>query len=193
MDVAPVMVKFFVEDGSRFDLGEIIPIFHDWIRNHRLDELLIDVADYRHVYQGPGVMLACHGGFYSMDQFEGRLGLQYTRKEDHHGPPERPLETAFRAALLACTKLEEEASLRGRIKFRGDEVLFRVNDRLRAPNTPATFSAVRGELEALTARLYAGKSATVSRRTNPAELFGVEIKSDTPIDASTLLQRLQPG
>jgi hypothetical protein len=191
LDAEQLMVKFYVEDPSRLDLGELIPIFHDWIRNHRLDELLIDVADYRHVHDGPGVILVCSGAIYGMDQGDGRLGLLYTRKHMASGPPESRIEAAFRAALTACVKLEEEPSLKGRIKFRGNEASFRLIDRLNAPNTPETLAAIRPELEGFLNRLYAGSQVKLTHRSDPRQMFTVDIAASGPFDVSSLLGRLR--
>jgi hypothetical protein len=57
VDIQQLAIKVFARPGS-FDQGALIPIFHNWIRERRLgDVVLIDVADYRHVPEGPGVML----------------------------------------------------------------------------------------------------------------------------------------
>ena len=52
---------------SGVELEEFIPVFHDWIQTQQLAELLIDVADYRHVPHGPGVVLVAHDAHYAMD------------------------------------------------------------------------------------------------------------------------------
>ena len=49
-------------------------VFHQWIRDSVCPEMLIDVADYRHVPAGPGVMLIGHEANYSLDNRENRLG-----------------------------------------------------------------------------------------------------------------------
>ena len=64
-------------------------MFHDWIQNQRLDELLIDVVDYRHVHDGPGVILIAHDAHYAFDTSEGRLGLLYSRRPRDPSHPER--------------------------------------------------------------------------------------------------------
>ena len=49
-----VNVKLLAGDPADVDLEPLIPIFHDWIRDRVFEELLLDVADYRHVPEGPG-------------------------------------------------------------------------------------------------------------------------------------------
>ena len=44
--------------GDKVELEKLVPVFNEWILNKKIDdELLIDVADYAHVPQGPGVVL----------------------------------------------------------------------------------------------------------------------------------------
>ena len=59
---------------------QLIPVFHRWIREQAMPELLIDVADYSHVPAGPGVMVIGHEANYSVDNRENRLGLLYNRR-----------------------------------------------------------------------------------------------------------------
>ena len=41
-------------------------------REHAFDELMIDVADYKHVKHGPGVVLVGDANDYYLDEGEGR-------------------------------------------------------------------------------------------------------------------------
>src|SRR5205807_2486817 len=78
IELQHINVKLLLEGGD--DLDPVIPIFHSWIQNQPFGELLIDVADYRHVHHGPGIVLIGHEADYSLDQTDGRLGLRYNRK-----------------------------------------------------------------------------------------------------------------
>ena len=54
-------IKFFAVDSVELAPRDFIPIFHEWIKSRRLeDEVMIDVADYSHVPDGPGVILVGH-------------------------------------------------------------------------------------------------------------------------------------
>jgi hypothetical protein len=165
----------------------VIPVFHRWIKDRVLPELVIDVANYGHVPEGPGVVLIGHGSDYFMDEGEGRLGLLNSRKRS--GPPagER-LSDLARRALHAAALLEKEPALGGRLTFATSELLIRVNDRLAAPNTDATFAAVKGELEALGQRLFAS-TFELTRVGGPKELFAVRFKSTASASLATLLER----
>ena len=69
-------VKFYVEDDSSLGAHEFVPVFHSWIQNHAVPEhMLIDVADYAHVHNGPGTLLVAHEANFYTDRIDGRLGL----------------------------------------------------------------------------------------------------------------------
>src|SRR5438067_13460223 len=111
-----VRVKIFACEPVSIDLGDAIPVFHRWIQDRACPELLIDVADYRHVPDGPGVMLIGHEANYSLDNTKGRLGLLYNRKRAG-GEAQENLRQAFDAAVAACQLLELEPAFAGRLKF----------------------------------------------------------------------------
>src|SRR4029077_10076795 len=67
MELQHVNVKLIVRTPEEVDLEPLIPIFHGWIQGRVCDELLLDIADYRHVPAGPGVVLIGHEADYSVD------------------------------------------------------------------------------------------------------------------------------
>src|SRR5207249_7021802 len=133
--------------------------------------LVIDVANYAHVPEGPGVVLIGHGSDYFMDQGGGRLGLLHNRKRAGAPPAER-LNDLARRTLHVAALLEKDPALSAKLRFAPNELLFRINDRLAAPNTDATLAAVRPELEELGNRLFAGRFE-LARAGGPKDLFAV--------------------
>ncbi|MBW1832016.1 MAG: hypothetical protein JRJ10_10020, partial [Deltaproteobacteria bacterium] len=72
MQATKFQVKLYARAGE-IELGKLIPVFHEWIRAKKItDELLIDVADYAHVPQGPGVVLIGHQSDYYLDVADNR-------------------------------------------------------------------------------------------------------------------------
>jgi hypothetical protein len=121
-------VKIEMAEGAAVDLRALIPVFHRWIQQQGLPgHMLIDVHDYSHVHNGPGILLVAHEGNFSLDGSDGRPGLAYERKQ----PAADPLETCVESARAACRLLEAEG-----LRFRADELVVFANDRLLAPNTP---------------------------------------------------------
>ena len=80
MNVQHINIKLFIENPETLNLAEYSAVFNSWIQEQRFDELLIDVADYLHVHNGPGIMLIGYEADYSLDNRAGRLGLLYNRK-----------------------------------------------------------------------------------------------------------------
>jgi hypothetical protein len=179
-----LQVKLFI-DGDCPEADRFIRVFHDWIKHHRLPELLIDVANYAHVPKGPGVALIGNDSDYFIDDADGRPGLLHSRKREVP-PPEARLGDAFRRALNAAVLLEK--AFEGKLRFRTDEVLFRINDRLLAPSGEATFAEVRPELDAYCGKLF-GNGHKLALAGRPKELFQVKITAETRVDLATLLDR----
>ena len=103
MNLQRIQVKYFVKNPDVVDLPAIVPIFHTWIQKASLEGLLIDVADYKHVHEGPGIVLIGHEGDYAMDMGSGRPGLLYIRKrkEKINGDLREQLRSSIRLALIA--------------------------------------------------------------------------------------------
>ncbi len=179
-----LQLKVFT-DGARPDLEAFIPVFHDWIKHHRLDEMLIDVANYAHVPKGPGVALIGHESDYYVDDTDGRPGLLYSRKREAPAPGER-LRDAFRRALGAAAMLEQ--AFPGKLRFRTDEFLFRINDRLAAPNVESTFAELRPELDTFGGKLFGAVKLSLVGK--PRQLFSVKIATDGKLGLRALLDRL---
>jgi hypothetical protein len=186
-------VKLYAADPADLEPRAFVPVFHQWIQTRRLeDELLIDVADYSHVHQGPGVLLIAHGAQYSLDQGGGRLGLLYSRKRRTTGDPELRVRAAFRSALRACRLLEEDASSLGKLRFRTDEALFKIHNKLLAPNTPESFQSVKGDIERFLVGFYGGAGEIIVEPTgSPKEPFGARIRVSGAPDLETLLSRVE--
>jgi hypothetical protein len=164
-----INLKVFIPDAEAFDLADAIPVFHQWVRDGVCPEMLIDVADYRHVSAGPGVLLIGHEANYSFDNRENRLGLLYNRKATLNGTFQSRLAQAHRAAIEACDRLEQEAPFRGKLKFDRNALEVFINDRLLAPNNDETWQALRPELE----KFFGG--STIQRTGEPRDLFRVAI------------------
>lgn len=85
--------------------------------------------------------------------------------------------------------LENEPALAGKVRFSTGELLFRINDRLLAPNGEATFASLRPELEELGRRIFAGPFE-LTRAGGPKDLFAVRMTSPKLDPLATLLERV---
>src|SRR5215216_236464 len=186
MNIQHVNIKFYLENPETVNLADYASIFNTWIQKQRLEELLIDVADYLHVHNGPGIMLIGHEADYSLDNRAGRLGLLYNRKEQLEGTTEEKLVQATRSALTVAQILENENGL----KFNGSEVQVIINDRLLVPNTIETLAALEPELKSFFNQLYGGTEYSLSHKSDPRERFTIQVKTESRFDIDILFKNL---
>ena len=186
MNLQHINIKFYLEKPESVDLADYGTVFNSWIQEQRLEELLIDVADYLHVHNGPGIMLIGHEADYSLDNRAGRLGLLYNRKAQVEGTNQEKLTQALHAALTAAQILEQENGL----KFNGSEVQVLINDRLLVPNTAETFNALEPDLKIFLDRLYVGANYVLMHNADPRERFTIDVKVGSSFAVDTLLKNL---
>jgi hypothetical protein len=191
MELRKFCVKFFAEDPAAVKLDAFIPVYHRWIQQQSVEGQLVDVADYGHLPQGPGVLLVAHEADYCMDAMEGPLGLLYNRKISAGGRLSDRLASGLRAALVACVKLENEPEFQGKLRFKAGRALFIANDRLNAPNTEEAFRSLRSDLGAALAKVYPSIAEPRRISSDPRSRLTVEVSSLEPVrDVASLLSRL---
>lgn len=190
MDLYKVNVKFYLQDGQDLEPEDWFGTFNTWVPDTP-DEVLVDVADYSHVHQGPVTLLVGHEANYSIDNTDGELGLLYNRKQPLDGDLSGRLHTVFRNALKACRRLEADPTIGDRVRFRGNTALLMLNDRLHAPNTEETLATLRPGLEGLLAALYAGANVRLRRNPDPKQRFALNIQAEGDWDIATLLKNLE--
>ncbi len=191
MELQHINAKLLVEDPAAVDLERLIPIFHRWIQDQNREELLLDVADYRHVDAGPGVILIGHEANFSVDNTDHRLGVRYNRKGASGGSNQDRLRQATRAALLACQELEADPSLEGKLRFNGRDIELSINDRLIAPNQAAAREALEPELREFFRKLFAETEYSLaSENGDPRRLFSVSARSTEAFTTKQLLAHL---
>jgi hypothetical protein len=184
-----LQIKFFARPNAAFDVEAVVPVFHRFIREHAFDELMIDVADYKHVHHGPGVALVGDANDYFLDEGEGRPGLLFSRKR-HGSGPEGRLREGFARTLKACTLLEAAPELGGKLAFATDEILIRLPDRLRAPNDDPSFAEVSSEVSALLDKLYGAGQYAIERGAPNPEPLSLRVKTKTAPTLAALLTTL---
>ena len=179
MNIQHVNIKFFVESDFTIDLERLIEVFHGWVAEQSTTELLIDVADYRHVPDGPAVVLIGHEADYVLDKTDGRPGLLYNRKAACDGTNNDKLRQSVAAALQACEKLEQ---LFPGLSFSRTQFELRINDRALAPNEQPTYDAFQPLLEEFVTTVL-GQASFTSERHNAdrRKLFGLSVELDSPV------------
>ena len=143
MSLLRVSISLHLSDPG-VDPESFVPVFHDWIRRSAVEGLLIDVARYAHVHNGPGIMLVGHEGDYSIELSEGRPALRYTQKRAVPDAPRDAVALVLRRLLGAAA---QAAAVPGGAVATG-ELVVEIRDRLTAPNSPDTLASLGPEIAA---------------------------------------------
>ena len=184
-----LQLKLYLElppSGPHFEVEALIPVFHRVIREQLIKELLIDVVDYSHVPDGPGVVLIGHAADYYVGALDGAYGLVYSLKRGTAAAETR-LEASLRRLINAARVLEQEGGLK--LHFKTNELSLRLTDRLHAPNDDATFASTKPEVEALFARVY-GAAPSIERLPATKEPLGFRIHASSAPSLEALLEKL---
>ncbi len=171
MDIQHFRVKLFAAPDSHPHLHDAIPVFHRWIQNKTLPEMMIDVSDYEHVPSGPGIILVCHEAIYGLD----KLGLLYNRRTALNGSVEDRLRQAVGAAESAASLLEKEAEFSGKLRFDRNSWEVAVNDRMLAPNTEATWKSLEPVIRTVFDKVIGSGKYQLKHHADPRELFRVTV------------------
>ncbi len=188
-DLQRLNIKFYLEDETSVSPEEVFRIFNRWISEPR-DEVLIDVADYTHIPNGPQTLLVGHESDYSLDNTDGRMGLRYGRKRPVDGDARQCLRAALSAALNACQRLEEAPEVEGRVQFRGAELQMSVFDRLGSPNSAQTLEALREDLLAVLSEIYGEAQISLTRDEDERQCLTMQIQAQGDFSVASMKQAL---
>jgi hypothetical protein len=160
-------VKLYLDDVGDIAPADAIPVFHDWIRRAAVPGMLVDVADYSHVKDGPGVILIGHDLDYALDLGEGRPGVLCRWKRGAEETAADRLAAALDGALKAATELEAAGEFATAPHVDRGHALVSVEDRMAAPNTPESLDALRPAVDEAVARITGAPPLSVSQAGEP--------------------------
>jgi hypothetical protein len=151
--------------------------------------MLVDVTEYTHVHQGPGVVLIAHEANYGLDEESGKRGFLYTQKRPVEKSSQEHLATAFRRVLQGCRLLEKDPALNG-LKFDTGHFQIFVNDRAEAPFTSESLGALETDLNPFLNSFLGGESFQLIPEKDPQKRVGYEVKTSKSESLETLSDRL---
>ena len=153
-----IAAKFPLADPAGVDVPGLIPLFHRWIqRGDLLPGLTIDVADYSHVPDGPGVLLIGHEWDRALDQGDGVPGVLSVAKRGLTGDVTARVGAVVADALRTAALLAGPEGVGAGAAIRLDVVEVTLFDRLRAPNVPEAHEAFGPLVAAALAPLNGGE------------------------------------
>ena len=154
MELQKFGVKLFLETNGSHSSKEFIPVFHTWIQEKVVeDHLLIDVADYSHIPDGPGVMLIAHEGHFSLDQEKCQPGIMYMRRAKMGGDFKERFNQVLSTTIKAANQLRNN-DITNNVDFISNLFRFIANDRLYAENTIDNQNLYKEEIQKLLDQIY---------------------------------------
>jgi hypothetical protein len=183
-------IKLFVapDPTAPVALEPFTPLFHEFIQKASVPGLLVDVADYAHVPNGPGIILIGHDVEYGIDSVGGRTGLLVVRK----GCGQASLAEATRDTLaraFACAKAIEDDGRTG-IVLSPSTIELQALDRLAAPNQAGTFQLMREETGPVFEQILGDCSIERTHEDDPRKSAALVVRSSADLDHASLLARL---
>jgi hypothetical protein len=184
-----IAIKLFTtpDPTTAVDLEPFTPLFHEFIQKASVPGLLVDVADYAHVPNGPGIILIGHDVDYGLDSVGGHAGLLVVRKR--YGVA--GLADILRDTLakgFACAKAIEDDGRTG-VRFSPTTIELQILDRLAAPNDAETYETLRAEVEPVFAQLYGNCSIERSSGDDPRKPASLVARAAENVDYAGLLAK----
>jgi hypothetical protein len=182
MDLYKLGIKIYFANPQAIKARDCVPLFHKLIQGQKIaGHLLIDVHDYAHVQNGPGILLVAHEGNFSIDDTDGRPGVVYYRKQPLDGDVSQRLEAILRAVLEAARLIESEPTLKG-WTIKRDELAVFSNDRLLAPNTAEARAAFEPLVARFAARAWPQADVRIEHGSgDPRERLTFALQSSKPL------------
>jgi len=164
-NVRRVCAKLYADGAEGINDDVFVALFHEWIQRRALPGVLIDVADYTHVPDGPGVILVGHATTFALDRGDGRFGLLAQRRRPD-SDARSAIASVVRELLEVATRLESDERLEGALVFDRSVVRVEINDRLHAQNSDASFEALAPIARDVIAETLGGSAVAVERVEN---------------------------
>ena len=184
-----LQIKLFtIQDG--IDKDDLINQFHSWIQKDLVDEITIDVADYSHVPDGPGILLVTHEADYAFDWCDGP-GIRYVRKKDLPETLPQAVLQSYKQVLKAAIRLESE--LGQATRFDPTIVEITLLDRRLYPNRPyADPDPVLPELIEIFTSLFEEEDATHKRASQDLRYpYSVRIRVPHALGLEAILRNVE--
>ncbi len=182
MNPLRVSLRFPVTDAPE-DLQPALPAFHRFIQRGLVEGALLDVADYRHVPRGPGVMLIAHDVDYGITHD----AFTVVRKRSTSDTAATQVTDLLRMALGFMEEIAADHDLD--VSFDPARFTVRVHDRALGARDEVA-EQLQPELEPLAAELYGDQAKlAVVVSDDPREAPAVAFEAD-PDAAAGVLERL---
>jgi len=187
MNPRRIAIKIPAASGS-VDAHHFIELFHRFIQQGSVEGLLIDVADYAHVPNGPSVLLVGDEVDYAIDETSGQAGLLTVRKRAGDQPIEELFADTLRKALVLLAAVDED----GRTGMRFDPATLRVQvfDRAVAGNSDADFESLEKKLGAAAEQVLGTCKLSRIGSDDERKALGIQVQPRVGVDVEAVIEKL---
>lgn len=183
--------------SAGLDLGTLIPALHHMIQRQALGEIWIDVVDYRHVGDGPGLLLVTHDAYYGIEHNRRRSALLYRRRRPAVGDfgdllqaaATRLLafaETLSSGEMAAFAETRTDAAGLADVTWGTDHWTLTLQDRLVDPSS----TEILGRVEGFQALLQGGDGRIEPATADPGAPWTVELRGPRRFSLAEQRRRL---
>lgn len=183
MNIQKINWKLNFTNAATAKPEDFFRIFNTWIPDS--PEIFIDVADYRHVQDGPLTLLAGYHADFVLDHGDRELGFLYCRKSAMEGDNAQKIKQTLKDFLKGCERLTADATFGGKLAFETDSLVFTINDRALVPNTKESFDAIKPLLQDIGNKIYG--SADLVPDSDSRRRFSVRIVGKNAPDLSAMI------
>ncbi len=139
----------------------LLAVFSRW-RGEEGEEI-IDLQDYAHVPDGPGIVLVSKRWVLSVDWAAGRPGVLLSTRRRLQGSHDERFAQALQLLLEKAQRLLAEPEMQGAAQPNCGELQVTINDRVLFSGADEAESQLRGALESILDRVYGRGGFSMSR------------------------------
>lgn len=165
---------------------DFVKVFNKWIPQS--PEIFIDVADYKHVPDGPWILLAGYHADFALDNADYKLGFLMNQKSSLEGDNKHKLVKSFGDYIKRCQSLLTDEVMQGKLKLDLSCLELIINDRGLVPNNQESFAALSVELNEFADRILGG--ATLTHHDEKRRRFTVTFKPKNELTVEGLLKKV---
>ena len=187
MDLQKFGIKLFFQPNGSYPSRDFIPELHRWIQNDSIPQhMLIDVVDYSHIPDGPGIMLIAHEGQFSFDLENNQPGVFYLRKTKLNGNFDERIHSVLNTAVHSAGLIQKN-EFGKEVQFLNKSFRFIANDRRLAENNKENQELYSDAFEGYLNKNYPSSKWELENFTEGEErlAFTVNFQDDTDLLKST--------
>ncbi len=192
-DLQRIDLKVFADAPPDLNLDPFLAIFGRWRHDAENPAQWVDLADYAHMLDGPGVIIVGKQGNFGVNLYEPGPGLLYVGKKDYQGPNDHRILEVFRRHLALATALLAEPDYPPELKVQSGSWELAINDRLNFPNHAGTDQLLRPAIESALNKLFGAGGYRLARVEDAQRRYGYSIRAEAAPELSELLEKAGVG